>query len=85
MSRTIYVLTSTNEDGDTVVLGAYNSLAFAQKMMRKHYDFEIFDAKESGYEDVEEDSCIQDTIASVYRSAYWTTFLKIHETSIAEL
>lgn len=78
MAKRVYVLTqlSKDEEQDSVfVLGIYDSLDEAKARMKRAFDYEVFDAEDSGYEP---ETAFGDRHAMVGRSENWAEVWQIH-------
>lgn len=80
--KRVYVLTQLSEDEEkncVFVLGIYGTLEEAVKAMKQAYDFEKFDAEDSGYEPGAVLGCRH---AMVRRSESWAEIWQIHTQEI---
>lgn len=80
--KRVYVLTQLSEDeeGNSVfVAGIYETLEEARKNMQNLYQFELFDAEDSGYEP---DKDLGFRHAYVRRSENWAEKWQIHTVEI---
>lgn len=78
MAQRVYVLTqlSKDEEKDSVfVIGIFDTLKEAQCRMRKAYDYEVFDAEDSGYDPEKK---LGTRHAMVKRSENWAEVWQIH-------
>lgn len=78
MAKGVYVLTLLDKDAErdsVFVLGIYNTLEEAKAEMKKRFDYEVFDAEDSGYEP---EKIYGTRHAMVRRSEDWTEIWQIH-------